>query len=242
MAAPIDSFVQLADDSAYTSGKKVRSQTRVVGSNTVHEHFYTTWATRIGSGVYGFSTGILTPPSSADNGTSTGQFWLVNPPGYSMKVFVRSIKYSMVLRNIGTTADNTVQRLAFALFTCTGYPTGAVLAYARRDSGAGAVAGSQFAGDAMPASLAVTASTGLTVTLGNLFRADLFPTQTAATGIGNTTPYISPERSVVGPDRLGALEEQIVLRSGEGLVCYVPDAGTASTDRRFLVSMIIEEA
>src|SRR4029079_15302652 len=38
MAGPVASYVQLPSDSANT-GKKNRTQTRVVGSDTAHEHF-----------------------------------------------------------------------------------------------------------------------------------------------------------------------------------------------------------
>lgn len=38
MAGPVDSYVQLPSD-ASNAGKKNRTQTKVVGSNTVHEHY-----------------------------------------------------------------------------------------------------------------------------------------------------------------------------------------------------------
>lgn len=228
MAAPIDSFVQLPTE-ASTFDKKVRSQTRVVGSNTVNEHYYTTLTSHGQTNMYFASSGVITPPTIQDQpGSNTARFWLVNPalaPG--VKMYIRSIKYSMGTIGLGT-AEPLVVRLAFALFTCTGLPSAAATVVSRLDS---------FA--PLPVGQLVLLNTGLTITLGNMVRADLWPTVTAATGVGAATPFISPERS------LGAQmgwDECPVLRPGEGLVCYCPEASTASNTRRGTVDVIWEEA
>src|SRR5439155_20041062 len=192
------------------TGKKVRSQSRVVGADTVHEHYFVPVDPRDVLGLYWVSSGLITPPSSADNGTSTGRFWLVNPAGSAVKVAVRAIMTRWMLAGLAT-ADVSAQRLAFALFTETGAPSGATIAYAKRDST-----------DATPVSSLRTAATGMTVTVGNILRADLPPSVTGTTGVGAGDSIAAHDRAVV------PYEEHTILRAGEGILCYCPDTGTAS--------------
>ncbi len=222
MAKPTPSFIQLPLDTGNT-GKKVRSQTRVVGSDIVHEHFFIGVNPRDSLGLYWVSSGLITPPAAADNGTSTGRFWLVNPAGSVVGVAIRAIHTRWMLTGAAV-ADISAQRLAFALFTETGAPSGASVAYAKRDST-----------DPSAVSSLRTAVTGMTVTVGNVFRADLPPAVTGTTGVGAQDSIVAHDRAVV------PYEEHLILRAGEGVLCYCPDAGTASSPRRAVVDVLLEE-
>src|SRR4249919_2199114 len=78
MAAPIDDKITLPSDTG-NSGKNVRTQTRVVGSNTVHEHFLVPTPAEAITGKYFFSSTQQTVSATAQNATATGFFWLQNP-------------------------------------------------------------------------------------------------------------------------------------------------------------------
>lgn len=221
MAAPIAAFIQTPDDSGNT-GKKVRSQTRVVGANTVHEYFMIPQNPREQLGIYFLHSGLISVPTTADNGTTTGRFWLFAPVGNAARGFIRSIRGTQQF--IAAAVDLSAARIAYALFTATGTASGAALTVAKGDS-------------TYPSATltARTASTGLTVTLGALLRGDLLPVMPLATGSGVVTPAgQSAERDL-------NYEEHVVLRAGEGLVCYNPDTSTTA-NRRCTSDLIFEES
>ena len=64
MAAPIAAFAQLPTDSGNT-GKKMRTQTRVIGADTVHEHFFIESSTRDMLGSYVAHSGVFTIQATA---------------------------------------------------------------------------------------------------------------------------------------------------------------------------------
>lgn len=220
MAAPVAAKITLPVDTGNT-GPKVRTQTRVVGADTVHEHFMVVAHPRSILGRYFVSSGILTATTAAQNGTSTGMFWLVNPAGSSIRVAVLSSECAIVA-GASSAAQTTLTRLVLALFTATGTPSGAQVGYAKRDST-----------DATPVSSLRTAVTGLTVTVGNVIRGFLYPTITGTTGVGIASPVIWPERDQTA-------EEHAILRAGEGVLCYQPDTSTLATIRS-LVNLMLEE-
>lgn len=222
MAAPVAAKIILPSDTGNT-GKNVRTQTRVVGADTVHEHFFVPQNRRSTLGVYFVNSGLLSARTAADNGTSTGNFWLINPAGSAVKVAVREMR-ATIYSLTHAIAQTTATRFALALYTATGTPSGATVGYGKRDST-----------DATPVSTMRTASTGLTVTLGNIVWAEPYHIviSTTAVGIGviNQTPTFDGTN-------LGDME--IILRAGEGLVCYQPDTST-TTNPRALVNFILEE-
>jgi hypothetical protein len=78
MAAPVASYVQLPIDTANT-GKKNRTHTKVVGSDTVHEHFLVPSKGFTTFGRYIASTTVANVVSSAaQTGTGSGVVWLHN--------------------------------------------------------------------------------------------------------------------------------------------------------------------
>jgi hypothetical protein len=220
MAAPVATYIQLPLDTGNT-GKKVRTISRTVGSDTVHEHFYVNITPRSILGRYYASSGVITTRTSADNGTSTGNYWLINPAGSGIKVAILSTEAATAASSAAA-AQTSTTRMCLALFTATGTPSGANVPYAKRDST-----------DATPLSSLRTAVTGLTVTVGNTIRQFLFPGITGTTGVGNLPVNVFPEREM-------DWEQQIILRAGEGVLNYQPDASTLAT-LKATVNHIIEE-
>jgi len=218
MAAPIADKIILPVDTG-NAGKKVRTQTRVVGADTVHEHFFIPTSPRSKTGGYGIHSGVLTIPTGATNGTTTGHLWLINPVGSTIKAALRKID-GQIQFLVTSAVDVSLPRTQFALCTFTGTASGAAITPYKRDST-----------DAAAQCTVRTASTGLTVTLGALIKAWLPPinaTATSATIQANLAPSSTPE---IEP---GAEDDQIVFRAGEGVVTYSPDASTTA-NRRLVV-------
>lgn len=223
MAAPVASKVTLPLDTGNT-GKNVRTQTRVVGADTVHEHFFVPSTTRNRLGIYYGTSGTLTVPIAAQNGGTTGLFWLYNPIGSVVKMALR--RWAAQIQFAVTTAiDVSVPRLATSLFTFTGVGSGAQVAPAKRATADAAAVGQLR-----------TASTGLTVTVGAMIKSDfpaILPTASSATIQAQIPPSTSNDWDP--PE-----EEQPILVAGEGLVCWAADASTTA-NRRISVDLIWEE-
>lgn len=212
MAAPIAGFIQLPDDSGNT-GKKNRTQTRVVGANTVHEHFVVPVSARDYVGVYWGSIGNQTIPIAAQNGTTSGNWWLFNPIGSTVKSVLR--RFSSTMNFAALAVDLVPGQFRMSLFTYTGTPSGAALTMAKSDS--------TFP---TPQTSWRTASTGMTVTLGAVLYEEQGPILPLATGSGVVCgPYVGIERN---PD---IDEAEIVLRPGEGVVDWSALALTTANRR-----------
>jgi len=214
MAAPVASKIILPTDTG-NAGKNVRTQTRVIGADTVHEHFFVPSTVRNRLGIYYAASGTLTIPTAAQNGGTTGLFWLFNPVGSSVKMAIRRLA-TQIQFTVTTAADLAVPRLAFSLFTFTGTASGAQVTPAKRASA-----------DANPVGNLRTASTGLTVTLGAMIKSDFPPiisTPSSATIQVMFPPTISNDWDP--PE-----EEQPILLAGEGIVCWSADASTTANKR-----------
>jgi hypothetical protein len=94
MAAPVESYVQLPLDTANT-GKKNRTQTKVVGSNTVHEHFIvpTQGYTRLGR-YHSVSTVAQTVSSAAQVPSTAGFYFLHNSTANTAVGVLREVSMS----------------------------------------------------------------------------------------------------------------------------------------------------
>jgi hypothetical protein len=212
MAAPVAAFVQLPDDTGNT-GKKVRTQTRVVGSNTVHEHYFVQVQQRDYVGVYWGSIGNQTMPITAQNGTTSGNWWLFNPIGSTVKSALR--RFSSTMNFNALAVDLVPGQFRMSLFTYTGTPSGAALTMGKSDSTM-----------ATPQTSWRTASTGMTITLGATIYEEQGPILPLATGSGVVCgPYVGIERN---PD---IDEGEIVLRAGEGVVDWSALALTTANRR-----------
>jgi hypothetical protein len=199
----------------------VRTVTTVVGADTVHEHYFIPSSKRNVLGAYQFDGGKFTVQASAQNGTSTGFFWLINPVGATILVGIHKVQ---IIQNFSTNLTVPTQpRLQLSRFTFTGTASGAAETYALRDST-----------DAAAQSTLRTASTGMSVTLGNAFWSTLVPFAAGTAGWQFVPPFLAEfvEEGEVG---------QMIIRPGEGIVLWQPDAGTASDTRQFVTNFCIQE-
>jgi hypothetical protein len=223
MAAPIADKILLPLDTGNT-GKKVRTQTRVVGADTVHEHFFIPTSLRSRLGMYYGTSGTLTIPIAVHTPATTGFFWFINPVASGRNIALRrwaaQIQFAVL-----TAVDVSVPRLALSLCTFTGTPSGATIAAAKRATA-----------DATPVGSIRTAMTGLTVTVGNMIKTDFPPI--------NATASSATIQSTLGPatsnDWDPPEEEQPILVPGEGLICWAAD-GSTTANRRLSVDFIWEE-
>lgn len=217
MAAPIAAFAQLPSDSGNT-GKQMRTQTRVVGSNTVHEHFFVQSSTRDTVGSYVAHSGNLTIQAAAHT-LPAAFLYVFNPVGSTVKMALTAIEIITQLNS--ALAAPTSPRLLWKLFTFTGTASGAQITPGKIDSTMAAPTGNVR-----------TASTGLTLTNGADMIASL-PTA-SATAVGYAPPQMDEWFEDVE-------QNQIILRAGEGILLYQPDAGTTSDTRRLIVTVKWDE-
>lgn len=94
MAAPVESYVQLPLDTSNT-GKKNRTQTKVVGSNTVHEHFVVPSRGYTHTGRYfACSTAAQTVSSAAQSPSTAGFYFLHNSTANTAVGMLRYVEIS----------------------------------------------------------------------------------------------------------------------------------------------------
>ena len=214
MAAPVSTFIQLPTDSGNT-GKKVRTQSRVVGADTVHEHHFVPISSRKIDGIYYASSGVMATVAAADNGTTAARLgWLEMPVGGSKRGRLRQVEATHVL-GAAVAADLSAMftPIAIARFTFTGAASGALITPARRNPN-----------DAANVANLRTASTGMTVTLGALARrCGLVPFVDFATAAGWIS--VSPYSNDYDPTHE---DDYLDFGPGEGLVFYQVDAGNTS--------------
>jgi len=220
MAAPIANKIILPLDTG-NAGKNVRTQTRVIGPDTVHEHFFVPTSPRSTVGRFKVNTGQLTIPAAVHNGTTTGFFWLVNPVGSTVKLAVKRISWN--IQFVALAVDLLGGEMRFNRCTFTGVASGATAPPAKTDSVLAAAVGSVR-----------LASTGLTVLLDGAMYGTQYPTMDLATGgAGHWNPYVfewSPS----------AEDDELILRAGEGLVCWHAIAVTTA-NRRLFVNLAWDE-
>lgn len=217
MAAPISAFAQLPTDSGNT-GKKMRTQTRIIGADTVHEHYFVESSSRNMVGSYIAHSGVNTVQATAQT-FPAAFFWLINPVGNSNKIALTAIE---VISQMGSAlAAPTSPRLLFALFTFTGTASGAQITPGKLDS-------------TYPATTASvrTASTGITITK----VADIICALpiASATAVGYSPPQMDEWFE-------NKESNQIILRAGEGIALYQPDAGTTADTRRIVTTLKWDE-
>lgn len=191
-----------------STGRSIHTRQRTItGPGVVQEPYVIPISARLASGIYlATTTGVV--QASATNGTSTGFWWLYNTIGSGVLLAVRSINMTSQLGAALLTP--TSPRILCTAFTFTGVPAGTNVAPRKADTAFGAAT----------ASLRTTQVTSV-VTLTQPVWAWLPYANETAVG-GNP-----PSGSTWTPKE----DEQVVLAAGEGLVCYQPDAGTASDSR-----------
>jgi hypothetical protein len=218
-----DSFVQVAPDS---TGARMQTTTKTVNAQTVHRQVVSNASQRTRVGFYRVHTGVFLVQAAAHAAT-VGFWWLINPVGSTVAVSVKKVSFAS---QHGTAlATPTSPRITLERVTFTGTASGAVVTPAKRvrTSVAGLTA------EATNVASLRTASTGLTLTAGEVYKAFLpvfAVTATVATGPAGTDDY-DPSLE----------DDELVLAAGEGIVCRQPDAGTTSDTRRCVFNVTWEE-
>lgn len=222
MAGPVAAEIRLPDDSGNT-GKRVRTQTRDVGSGVLrHEHaFYEIRQAEI-LGVYRAALAQQTVAAAAQNGTSSGFLWAHVPSAVSNKwARIRRLYFSS--QHSTALATPTAPRIVVTRFTFTGTASGA------------AVTASKVRSDYPSPILDLrTAVTGLTPSL---------VAATAAAGLAGALTAINAyhpiDINVIDPGE--SEDEWLVIKPGEGFVLYQDTAGTTSDTRKFNPVLIWDE-
>ncbi len=200
MTSPVAGFVQLPLDTGNT-GKKRRTQTRVVGSDTVHEDIISITSKRNILGDYSYMVAPIALPTTAQNGSTTGIIWLVNPTANTENIAIKRI-----LAEIQFTASNVDIALGLLQgqrFTYTGTPTGATLSSGRTRTT-----------DVATGAVAYTAMTGMTITLGEVLFRRALPQMFSNTP---EVAHVPPVLIDFFPREEG---RELVLAPGEGLVLF----------------------
>lgn len=210
--------VTLPTDAGNT-GSKMRTITRTVGANTVHEHFYIPSSSRDAVTGYSAVSAALTVQATAHTFGTSGFLWFINPAGSSI---IAAVEKMEVQSQLGSAlAATSSPRLLWTKFSFTGTASGATVTPAKLDT--------NFAN--AQCSLR-TAITGMTLTnLGDVWCT--LPTA-SATAVGYAPPHIDDWNR---EDEDG----QLILRASEGICFYQPDAGTTSDTRRIIAEIYWHE-
>lgn len=215
MAAPVASKIILPNDSG-NLGKNVRTQTRVVGPDTVHEHFFVPVSERSYLGKYSCASGVLTVPAGVHNGTTTGFIWLYNPVGSAIKMAIR--KVVAVSQFTALAVDLLPGELSYNLFTFTGVGSAGLLTPAKRKSGDAPAVGNMR-----------TASTSLACSLGAKINSGMYQTMDLVTGgAGHWIPHT--DSWIIDTE-----DDETILAAGEGIVMWHSVAVTTA-NRRLQIS------
>lgn len=223
MAAPVDASITLPTDTG-NSGKKVRTQTRVVGSSTVHEHFFIPTAGYARTGRYmASSTANQVISATSQTGTGSGFYWLHMSTAATVTGVLRHVSASWGISGT-VVAALTAPIVSVQKFTFNTAFSGTTLN----------ILPTQTTATAAQANIRSTSS-GATVTLVGQVAALPVPAlvTTVASYGGNTVLYDVSEQYTRGTG--------VEFGPGEGLVVFQPTAGTASDVRLFNMRLVWDE-
>jgi hypothetical protein len=200
-------------------GKAIHTrEITVAGPGVVQQQYVIPISERLNSGVYRAHTGAHVILAAAQNGTSTGFWWLYNTSA-TVICSLRRVQFSS--QHGSALPTPTSPRIMLQTFTFTGTPAGTAIVPAKTDSG--------FA--AATASLRSTQVTSV-VTLAQQFMA--FLPVAALTAVGSEAPGWQ--------DWVPDTEDgEMLLRQNQGIVCWQADAGTTSDTRRFVTNVAWSE-
>lgn len=221
MAAPVANKILLPDDTGNT-GKKLRTQTRVVGSDTVHEYFLVPVRSAAVLGVYRFAQDQGTVLAAAQNGTTAGMLFGHVPSTVSGKA-ARLRRMSLTSQHSTALATPTAPRLRVVRYTSSGALSSGLLTPAKNDSNYGSAA-----------FLLSAVNTGNTVVHVAAFGAAGLAG--ALTAVGAYEPCY---KDIIDP--AADEDDWPVFRPGEGFVVYQDTAGTASDTRKFNLQLCWDE-
>lgn len=211
MAAPVAAKIILPLDSGNT-GPKVRTQTRVVGADTVHEHYFVPISERNYLGKYSATIPQIAVPIAIHTPATTGFAWLYNPVGSAVKMSIKKIVATCQFAVLAV--DLLPGELSYSLFTFTGTGSGALITPAKRRSTDAAAIGNLR-----------TAMTGLSVSVGAKINAGPYQTMDLVTGgAGHWNPYVDEWLN-------DNEDDETVLLAGEGIVVWHSVAVTTANRR-----------
>jgi hypothetical protein len=216
MAGPVAGYLQMPLDTGNT-GKKLRTQSKVVGADTVLEYIFVGGRRAVVLGEYGIALAQQSVQASAQDATATGFLWAHVPAAISnKKARIKKVRLSY------TTSSTTVA------------PTGPVIV-ARKFTFTGTASGAQVAaGDLLDNGVSAildlrTAVTGLTVTAGAVFASSSVPAVLTGVGIVGGVDYLLLP--------VDYEDEFWMIAPGHGICFYQNVAGTASDPRRFSLDL-----
>lgn len=222
MAAPVADKILLPDDSS-NPGKKVRTQTRVVGPDTVHEHFFVpTRQARITS-IYRLALVQATVLAATQNGTTAG-FLFAHMPSTVTGKAMRLRRLAFTSQHSTALATPTAPRLLARRFTSSAGLSGTLVAPTLNDSA-----------HASPACLFSLVNTGVTVVhVGIGFGAGAIAG--ALTAVGAYEPCF---KDIIDP--AADEDDWPIFKPGEGFVVYQDTAGTTSDTRKINIQLLADE-
>lgn len=218
MAAPVETYVTLPDDSG-NAGKKIRAQSLSVSGQTVLSHAFFQVPSRSYLSHYVVHSGALVVQATAHSFGTSGFMWIANPIGNTAKIAIRKIEMASQLGS--ALAAPTSPRLLWSRFTFTGTASGASLTPGKLDSTY-----------ATPIASIRTAITGMTT----VKVADMF----------NSLPIASATAVAYAPASMDYWESdndeyQLVLRAGEGICLWQADNGTTADTRRVVATVSMSD-
>src|SRR5688500_11707163 len=132
MAAPVADKIILPLDTGNT-GKKVRTQTRVIGSDTVHEHFFIPERAARVLSVHRYAMVQQTVLAAAQTGTTAG-FLFGHMGSAVVGKALRLRRMAVTSQHSTALATPTAPRLLLRRFTSAGALSGTLLAPSVNDS------------------------------------------------------------------------------------------------------------
>lgn len=228
MAAPSASYVQLPSDSANT-GKKNRTQTKTVGSDTVHEHFTVPSPAYSWSGRYIAHSTIMQAVSSAAQTPSTaGFYYLHNSTANTQTGILRSVEMSYAVDP--TTAVAVTQapcQFLLQKYTFNTAHSGTTINIVATQTSS-----------TTPKLNMRQVPTGATITLVGPIGGALMPAilTTAGTYGGSMTLYGTP-----GAHEAYNRGTAVEIGPGEGVVLHQLTTGLATDSRRFFARFVWDE-
>jgi hypothetical protein len=227
MAAPLASYTRLPQDGSYT-GKPVRMLGRLVGGDYVYQHVYSYISAAKINGMYYADSGAPSPiVATAHDGITTGFLWVQNPSA-SINMRIRRIEVAFTNATATAIVHDTAPRVAVARGTFTGTFNGATLTTAKRKTS-----------DASSVGDIRTASTGATVSVGNVIWASIAPGNDITTADVYNLRYSC--RWDWGDDDNTSEDEFIILAQNECAVIYQMDNGTTNDQRLVGFDVIWDE-
>jgi hypothetical protein len=224
MAAPVASYVQLPSDTG-NSGKKNRTQTKAVGSDTVHEHYVvpTEGYTRVGRYIHCSTAARAVVASAVAITTDTVATYLHMSTGATKVGVLRNITVSY------GSGDPVISKTA-PLITATKYTFGTAHSGTTQN-----ICSAQTSSTAPAANVRVSPA-GATVTavgvIGQMVIPAIFTTAASYPG-GQATLYDVREQY----NRGAAVE----FGPGEGIAVHQTANGTASDTRVYTVKLVWDE-